>query len=168
MNWSREKLWAVIGGAALVAALTVFFLFYMPLIKKLGAAGAGCRAVEAQLASAQGSLEALKKETRLKSMLGVEAASLAMDELTRAGKSRRVNFISLVPKPAESSNDPAYKILPIEVETSSDYEGLGAFLGSLDDLEKSLVAVKEFEVSPESAEPEKVKTKMVLAMYLGA
>ena len=52
------------------------------------------------------------------------------------------------------------------MELESKYDNLGIFLGLIDDLEKSLVTVKSFNIIPDKKDPVRLKTKVVVNVYL--
>ncbi|MEK6728052.1 MAG: type 4a pilus biogenesis protein PilO [Candidatus Omnitrophota bacterium] len=85
--------------------------------------------------------------------------------MTRLAKSKGVNLISITPKQVKEK-EAHYKILPIEMEIESTYEDLGIFLGALDKLEKSLAIIDSFSVISEKERSLKLKTKLVINMYL--
>jgi len=52
------------------------------------------------------------------------------------------------------------------MEIESTYEKLGVFLGSLDDLEKALVRIKSFDITPDKEDPSKLTTDLSVEIYL--
>jgi Tfp pilus assembly protein PilO len=99
-------------------------------------------------------------------LLRKEEISLAMDEITKAGKSFDVSFISINPREAEAVPGLACRRLPIQIDVRSRYKDFGAFLGSLEKLKKSVVTVRQFAMSRDEAQPSFINSKMLVDVYL--
>lgn len=166
MEWTKQRITIVISTFIGVAGLVLFFSLYLPLGRGLKIRGSECRILETEIGQAQEGLSLFRKNGRGKSLITEEEVSRAIDELTRQGKSLGINFISLTPRQAEKSEGSRFRIFPIEMETESTYEALGRFLGSLDELQKSLVTVGGFDVIPNEGNPSKLKAKLTVQMYL--
>lgn len=164
MEIIKEKLIKIISGAAAIAAIGTYLFLYRPLISRLKIQRLECKSIESEVNQAREAIAALNKKDK-KTILNETGVSAAIDELTREAKSKGVNLISITPGQAKEK-EAAYKILPIEMEIESAYEGLGVFLGSLDKLEKSLVTIDSFSVISEKESPLNIKTKLVINMYL--
>ena len=93
-------------------------------------------------------------------------ASHAIREVTDHGRLNGINFISISPKKVRKEKGSRYKILPIEMEIKSTYEQMGIFLGLLDELEKTLVTVKSFNIIPGKKGPSKLTADLVIYVYL--
>jgi len=166
MELTRERLTALIFIAIAIVAIGLYAFLYRPLIGKLRAGSLECREVETERRHAQEEIESLEAIEVKKVLITEEEVSLAIDELTRVGKSKGIDFVSIRPDKIEKADDAQCKILPVHMEIKSTYEELGAFLGSVDRLRKSLVAVKGFNISFDKEKMEKLNTKLVINMYL--
>ena len=159
MKLSKKTLIIVI---AAVSVFLVLFLLYAPLIGKLNKEGAKCRAAELKVVKARSIVGLMKAAKIKKNLVAEEDASLAMDELTGLGKLKQVNFISITPKNLEKKE--GFGSLSIEMEIKSTYQQLGAFLGALDDFEKSVVVVEGFRASPLVTGGDELKTELTVNM----
>ncbi len=165
MELTKERVVLIIWGAVAVACLGLYLFLYHPLLVKLRLKYAECRLAEEEILTARNNVSILKTNQAGKKFVVLGEVSIAMDELTKKGKSKGINFISITPQPVEKVSG-VYKILPIEMETESTYEALGSFLGCLDELAKSLVTVRSFEVTAEEKDDSKLKMKLMVNMYL--
>ena len=165
IEMGREKWVVVAGAAAVLSFFLIFFIFFGPLSKKIKAKHAEYEAVRLKLSEAQYRVFTMDRKEKPKAMVTVEGLSLAVDELTKQGKSCGINFISITPQAVEAAVE-GTKIFPIEMEIESSYQSIGIFLGALDDLEKSLVTVRRFELMSNETEPLKLKMKLTVAMHL--
>ena len=159
---------AILALATGAVVLILFLLLYLPLMNRLKIRGSECRSLEAEANQARTSLGTLKKAPPAKSLITEGEISLAIDELTKQGKSEGVNFISITPRQTEKSEDSKYRILPIDIEAESSYEALGRFLGSLELLREGLMTVGSFDVSPDSRKPSRIRTRLTVSLYLTA
>ena len=152
-------------GAALAVLFAVYLLLYQPLFSGLKAARQKYSGLEKEVRQARDTLGQRDAGSLPKGLVTEGEISSAIDEVTRAGKRREVNFISLTPKHTEPIKDPRFKIVPIEMETESSFQSLGEFLGSFDDLEKSFVTVEQYEIYPDAKNPALLKARIVIHMY---
>ena len=70
------------------------------------------------------------------------------------------------PQKIQKKNGTEYKILPVTMQIESTFKTLGIFMGSLDDLEKSLVRIKSFDINPDKDKPKVLITDLVVDIYL--
>ena len=166
MELTRKRLIGIIAGAAAIIVLGLYLFLYRPLIARLMTARLNCKTAEAEVLQVRAVVASLKTADIKKGLITEKDISIAIDELTSQGKSKRINFTSITPKKIEKAKDPRYKILPVEMGMESTYKDLGIFLGSLDELEESLVEVRHFKITPHKEDPEKLKTKLVVDIYL--
>lgn len=164
MEITKDKLIKIISGALAIVAIGTYLFLYRPLISKLKKQHLECRTIESEANQAQETIAALKKKDK-KTILNEAGVSVAIDELTRQAKSKGINLISITPRQIKEK-DAHYKILPIEMEIESTYEDLGVFLGALDKLEKCVVTIESFNTATERVEASKLKTKLIIDMYL--
>lgn len=150
-------------GIAIIAFI-FYLILYRPLVRQLKLKSNETKAQEAELLKAQNIVTSMKTIGSRPELVSEDNLSIAIDELTKQGKLHNINFVSIMP--GELIRETVYAILPIEMVLESGYLEFGGFLGSLDELEKSVVKVNEFEVSPQGDEPSKLNTKLMLNMYI--
>ena len=162
----KKRLAIAVFAVTIGVALAVYIIFYAPLLQKLGIEYLKFRSVENRISGCRNIIDSAGK-IRGKRVLPTEREiSLAIDELTGHGRSKGINFVSIRPKEIIKKPEALYKILPIEMEIKSTYRELGALLGSLDDLDKGVIKVKSFGIAPDRKEKNKVRTKLIVDMYL--
>lgn len=166
MPITRQRAAILIGCVLVFLAGWVYALVYRPLLSQLKIQGASCREIENAVLQARSEVTFSKKEGKKIGFIGETEVSLAMEELTRQGKLRGINFISITPRDMVTSEEGGYQILPIEMETESGYESLGLFLGSLDELERGLVTVRGFHVRPVEGKPSRLEADLVVNLYV--
>lgn len=169
---TQEKSIIIITGAVIVIALAVYFIFYAPLIRNLMTDRLKCMSKEFELLECCNIIESAGKTAGERVLISEEDASLAIRALTEHGelakhnKLKGIDFISISPKEIKEVKDAQYKILPVEMEIESTYEEIAVFLGALDDLEKALVKVKSFDITPDKEDPSKLTTDLAVEIYL--
>lgn len=166
MEFTRQRLIMIITAAILIIAVGLYIFLYGPLISRLRVMRLECKTIEADVLQTRSRLASIETIDIKKGLIKEEEISFAIDELTRQGKLEGVNFVSMTPKEIEKREDAPYNILPIEIEIESTYEKLGIFLGSLDKLERCLVTVRNFNITPDKEDPAKLKTKLTVNMCL--
>lgn len=166
MEIPRERLTLVITAAIAAVALGLYLFLYRPVLKELRATRTKYAAMNPELERAQKLAEMLKPIETDRRLISEKDISIAIDELTRLGNAKGINFISMRPGAAEERKDAPYKIMPITIEIESTYEELGIFLGALDDLERSLITIDEFNIISQSDDPVKLKTLLEVHMYI--
>jgi len=167
MELTKERLIIVISAGLAIIALGLYLFLYSPLINKLRKAHSECKRLETEVLQAREATDSLRIKTPKGKLITEEDVSWAIDELTKKGKLARVNFISITPKQTEKPQQTLfYKILPIEIEMESTYDDLGIFLGSLDELENCVVTVRNFNITSTEEGAKKLKTKLMLNLYL--
>lgn len=166
IEWTKERIIiaAVIGG--LVAIIGLYFILYQPLIIKVTRAGRECRSAEGNLKNLRNDIISYKNIDKKRFLINEEDISSAIDELTRAAKIEGINFSSLAPQAVAEADGRGYKIVPVKIELKSSYEKLGKFLGTLDDLERTAVGVREFSVIADKADREMLNISLVINIYV--
>lgn len=166
MELTRERLvWGGISAIA-VMGLGLYSFLYSPLSHQLSSAHRECSAIESEVLHAQDSISSLKLRPPRKGLIAEEEISQAIDELTKGGKSKGVNFISITPRQIEDVKESSHKACPIDIEIESTYEQLGTFLGVLDELGNSIVTITNFNIISAKEGLSKLKTKLTLTMYI--
>ena len=156
----------MIGGVLVISAVSAYFILYAPLIKRISKALDESRALQTELSQTRKLISPYKNETIKAAISDEKGISLTLNELTRYGLPKGIKFVSITPRQIEASQDPRYKIAPIEMEIESSYEALGMFLGSLNKLKTTLVTLRSLTVVPDDKNPMKLETKLVLNAYI--
>lgn len=162
----RERPKVAIVSSAVILIFASYLFLYRPLVNKCRLRGRECRGIEAEILRAREAIDVLKQATTKRTLISEKDISIAIDELTKQGRSKGINFNSIAPGKIEGHGDPKYKILPIDIVVESTYKELAVFLGSLEELEKSLVTVKNINISPGKEKAAKLNTRLTLNMYL--
>lgn len=157
-----------IGVIILVVICGAYFFLYNPLIGGLSAKAAECRSIEGLLLEMRDTIKLAGKSTEERVLLAEKDASLAIDELTKHGKSMGINFISIMPREIIKTSDSQYKILPVEMAVEATDQQFSQFIGLLDELKKSVITIESFDVGPEKESPGKLKATIVIDMYFSA
>lgn len=167
MELAKKKIMIIAAVGIVIFALGTYNFLYAPLINELKAKYLECKNCENDVFYARNLIESVKVVGKDSPLLTEEDISIAIDELTKHGKSRGINFISMTPQEKQKKTEAQYEILPIEMELESTYEELGTFLGSLDEMQNSLITVRSFGVSVFDEEDQrKLETELVVNMYL--
>ena len=138
--------WSIAGIAVSLAAfLGWYFFIYGPFVKELNAARKSYQALTKELSWARQVTSSGQMPEIKEGPVSTADISLAIDELTKDGKRQGIDFISITPGQIRPK-DEVYQIVPLEIESESTYEDLGTFLGSLDELAKSMVVVESLSI----------------------
>lgn len=164
MEITKEKLIKIISGAAAIVIIGTYLFLYRPIISRLKIQHLKCRTIESEANQAREAIAGLKKKDK-KTLLNEADVSAAIDELTILAKSKDINLISITPRQIKEKKA-SCKILPIAMEIESAYEDLGVFLGSLDSLQKCVVTLESFNITPERTGALNLNTKLTIDMYL--
>lgn len=165
MRFPKEHMIGIGIAACAGAILGVYLFLYMPLIHEIKLKGLECRLAESEVSLARSSVAAFRSAAKRNTFIQLEEVSAALDEVTHQGRTSGVSFSSITPGQAERGQG-EYQVLPVDMETVSSYDGLGLFLGALDDLDKSLVTVRTCAVVADDKDPSRVKSKLTLNLYL--
>jgi len=122
--------------------------------------------MENETARARGRVTGFRAEEMKRRFISEAEVSVVIDELARQGKLHRVKFLSLTPGAPEKREGAACRFLPVELMAESGYEGIGRFLGALDEIEKSIVTVGKFTVKSDRADPARLESKLTLHLHV--
>ena len=161
-EWSK-KVTAVTAGAA---AGLFFIVLIMPLWSKAGRLLGEVKALESEMTVAREALDKSKKIKRGADFVSRNDVSRAIDEMARVGAELNINFLATNPQMIERPEGATHAILPIRMEIQSEYKDLGAFLGALEHLEKSLVTVRELSIRGEPAVLPRLTTEIIVEIHL--
>ncbi len=162
---TKQRLVIIVSVAVTIALLGTYLILFRPLINKLKLLHLECRGLETSVLQARDAISSLKLKELKKELVSETDVSLAIEELTKEGKVKGINFISLTPKQIERQQE-SYKMLPIEMELEASYVMLGDFLGKLDDLNRSLVRIRKFNIVLNKLNPKMLTVRLSLDMYL--
>lgn len=162
---TQKRLIIILAAAFGIIALAAYFVFYAPLLSNLRTKFLERGLRETIVFDTRSAVESAGKVYEGRILPTEKNISQAIDELTKHGKLKGVNFISINPKEPKEGGDSEYKILPVEMKIESTYEQLAVFLGSVDELDKSLVRVISFNIIPGEKDPEKTITDLAVNMY---
>ncbi|MBU0759918.1 MAG: type 4a pilus biogenesis protein PilO [Candidatus Omnitrophica bacterium] len=166
MELTKDRAAIIITGVIAVVTLGVYLFLYRPAISKCSEAGCECRMIESEVLRARESMYLLKQDAAKRVFVSENNISVAIDELTKQGRSKGINFTSITPGKIENPGDVGYKILPIDMEIESTYKELAVFLGLLEGLKESLVTVKDIDIASEEIRSAKLRARLILNMYL--
>ncbi|PIQ88627.1 MAG: hypothetical protein COV72_07390 [Candidatus Omnitrophica bacterium CG11_big_fil_rev_8_21_14_0_20_42_13] len=166
MNMAKEKLTSIIVGGIVIGGIILYFSLFRPLMIDLRLAHHDCDSYDNALTQAYEAMEHAKRINNRKELIDEKGVSGAIDELTTMGKSIGINFTSISLREIESAEDGNFRLLPIDFLIESNYKELALFLGSLERLNKGLVVVESFQISPHKVKPEILNTELTLALCL--
>ncbi|MGA2775025.1 MAG: type 4a pilus biogenesis protein PilO [Candidatus Omnitrophota bacterium] len=163
ISFNRNKLIIISVGIA-IAGFILCFVLYMPLVRQLRLKSNDAKTLEAELFKARDTVAYMQTVASRQQLVNEENLFVATDELIKRGGLYHINFVST--RLEEPRREAVYVMLPIYIVLESGYSELGDFLGSLDNLEKSVIKVDEFDLAPSTSEPSKLRAKLTLDMYV--
>ncbi len=166
MELTREKIILLIV-SPIILGLGLFLFLFQPRIKELKIHFLNCSQTEEEVNNVRNLVTAYKSSSQKKVFASEQEISNSIDELARKGKAMGIDFLSITPRAKENSN-PEYQTMQVEMEIESNYRALGAFLGSLDKLERSFLTARGFHVVPrhDGERKGRLRTRLTLVMYL--
>lgn len=160
-----NKRGVMILGAA--GGLILFFVFVIqPLSARIRFKEEEVRLVEQKLEEGRGMIKVAGKWGLAGTLLRKEEISLAMDEMTRAGQSFDISFVSISPREAEAVPGLSCRRLPIQMNVRSQYKDFGTFLGALEKLKRGVVVPRQFVISRDEARPSYIDSEMLVDVYV--
>ena len=169
MKLARANRTIAVISAVVIIVLLGYVIFFFPRVKELRQKYADCKLCESQVVDSRNLIETvsrLDKETGSRMLISEKEAATGIDEFTKYSKSLGVNFISMKPGNIIMPEGMTYKILPIELEIEATGEQFVKFVGTIDELNKAIVTVKSFDITPEKEDDRRLKIVMVIDMYL--
>lgn len=160
--------WAVISG---IVAFIVYAIVFTPLMKQMNVKYAECKRAENEIVSTRNIIDgakALGKSYGSRVLISEKEAASGIEEFTKHAKGLGVNFIYIKPQNTILKKDTPYKILPIEMELEANDSQFVAFMGSIDELKKTIIAVHDFDIKPDAADRTKLRAKITINLYLSA
>ena len=156
---------AVIAAVAVTVVAVAYVFFCRPIMKDVMVKSQTYDVLDAQVRDARGVIASAGKITEERDLLSERDVSVAIDELTRAGKSFAVTFESIRPGELIQGPDPRCKVLPVDITVASADRQMVMFMSALDDLKKNLITITSFDVVPDRDDPTKLKATMTVNLY---
>ena len=164
MAFVRNRLLIGLAAGLAFAGILLYLNLYAPLLTRFQTQREACRLAESEVAEARNLIRAFKAKEIEKTLIQEPQVPETLEEVTRTGNQVGITFASVTPHTPEEGE--GHRLLPIEMELKSSYEGLGQFLGELDDLKGSLITVRDFTITPKSEDPLKLAVRLSLNLYL--
>jgi len=152
----------LIAVGSIIATVIIFYLLISPLFAEVRKIGGEVKALENEMAAARQAIASKGDFQNVGELLTRKQVTLAINEITKAGAVKGINFLSISPQKIVKSNNSKYPVLPISMNIQSEYSDLGIFLGVLED---KIVAVKSFEIDAERHILPQIKTDLVVEVY---
>ena len=169
----KKNIIIITAGLSVIGIIIIYGVFYSPLMRKLSNARAECRKWETRVTDTRDFAKSAGTRKTEDTILTEDDTPLAISELTRLGKLKGVNYISMTPEEGMKKTVLYCEVLPIRIEIESSYGRLGEFLGALDEMKYSLIKVDSLEVTSnkkkgrdDKVDFTRIKTKLLLNMYL--
>ena len=165
----KENQAAVLSLSAVLIIIFAYLVVFAPIANKLRFKYMECCSYESRVAGARSIIEMgrkIDKEYGSRVLISEDQAAAGIEELTRYGKSLGINFISIKPQKIKTEDRTRYSILPLELLLEANGEEFVAFVGSIDELKKTIVTVKSFNITPDKMDRKKLKIDMVINIYL--
>lgn len=158
---------AVVLLSAIGVAVALFYIFFcIPLTAQAQKKAVACWSVERQVLEARNIIAATGNYNGERVLLPEKDAALVISELTKHGRDMGVKITSMAPKDIVADSTEKYKILPIEMKVESSYEAMAEFIGSLGELEQSVIKIKGFDITSQEKNRSRLKANLVLDVYL--
>ena len=149
-----------------VLAGIVFFLFVKPLWVKVSDVSQEVKTLNSQLGSVRESLKGGKNFNKDRHPLSRGEVSVAINEIMEIGASFDIDFFATSPQQIQKLKGSKYPVLPIRLATRSTYENFGVFLGALEDLNKSIVPVRQFKIDRQPIILPEIRIELVVEIHL--
>lgn len=144
----------------------LYFFVFQPLLHQLKIHSAECSRIEREASALRPHVSAFQNQPIEKRLITEKEVTSALNELTRRGNLKGVEFVLLKPQAVEKLEGKPSRILPIETEVRSTYQELAGFLGAMDKLERSLVTVESFTATQGTENISKIRTRLKIQMHL--
>lgn len=148
-----------------IVLLVMYIFLFGPLMKEVKAKSSAYKALSGEVCAARGLIESAGKITDERDLLTEKEVLPAIDELTKHGKSMKINFESIRPREVMQDENSGCRILPVDLAIEGNDAQMAMFMGSLDDLRKSLIIVNSFDIIPDRNDPSKLKATITINMY---
>jgi len=152
--------------SGIVLAGIVFFLFIQPLWARVSGVSQEARVLNDELSSVREALAQSSDFNKDRHPLSRGEVSVAINEIMEAGALLDIDFFATSPQQIQTLKGSKYPVLPIHLEMQSTYENFGVFLGALENLNKSIVTVRQFDIKRKPIILPEIIVELVLEIYL--
>ncbi|MEW6008540.1 MAG: type 4a pilus biogenesis protein PilO [Candidatus Omnitrophota bacterium] len=151
---------------ALSVLIFIISIIYIcvPLLKNLNAVSKLYRREQLEFDRIQKEASLLDN-VKAKNFTDSEHIPAALEELTRKANELGIKF-DAVKQRGLVFLDGNYKILPLSIESTCDFQALGNFLGNLENLKESVTVVDKLEITREKEILPNLKVVLELGMYI--
>lgn len=131
--------------AIVIGLLIALGLLVLPFKKAITRKAQEYKGLQAQLVLGYQNQKIFQRNGIPRKLIGQKDIASVIDSITKEGRSLGLNFKSLSRQEVVDVN-PAYLLLPVQMELEGDYKQVGLFLGALDSLNRALVSVDSFRI----------------------
>lgn len=135
--------------AAAAIVLCGYFAYktvYAPLFKELSAVKARYNEAMSDITRSEKIVQLAREHKSDKRLIKEDEISVAIDEITKLGKDKGLNFVSIKPGDMRDEGAKPYRIQPIDLELTAPPHKMAQFLGSLDELKSGIVRVESLDL----------------------
>lgn len=152
--------------SAVVAVVVVFFLFIRPLWSKASSVSREARVLNDELSGIREALAQGSDFSKDRHPLSRGEVSVAINEIMELGASLDIDFFSTSPQQIQKSEGSKYPVLPIRLQMQSTYKSFGVFLGDLENLDKSIVTVRQFDITRNPMILPEISAELMVEIHL--
>jgi len=152
--------------SGVILAGMVFFLFIKPLWTKATSVSQEVKVLNGELSGVREALAQSSNLNKDRHPLSRGEVSVAINEIMEAGASLDIDFFSTSPQQVQKLKGSKYPVLPIRLAMRSTYEKFGIFLGALENLNKSIVTVKQFNIDRQPILLPEIRVDLVIEIHL--
>jgi len=157
---------AIILISAVAVVGIIFVLFIQPLWSKVSGVSQDVKALNRELSSVRTMIKESKNFSSNRHPLSRGEVSVAINEIMELGASLDIDFFATSPQQIQKTQGSKYPVLPISMELQSTYENFGVFMGALENLSKSIVTVKQFNIERKPILLPKIAVGLIVEIHL--
>jgi len=165
LNFELEKKTLIVLGVMAVAVV-LFIAFVPPLWSRANALSREARTMDSDLGAIRSMLDESRHLNKDRHLLSRGEVSVAMNEIMEMGAALDIDFFETNPQPIQKDPQAGFPVLPITILLQSTYRDFGTFLGGLEDLNMSIVTVKEFNIDRDPIILPDIRVVLVLEIHL--
>jgi len=164
-NIQMNKRTIIFAGAVAVVGI-IFFLFINPLWSKVSNVSQEVKVLIGELSSVRAMIKESKNFSGNRHPLSRGEVSVAINEIMELGASLNIDFFATSPQQIQKIQGSKYPVLPISMELQSTYENFGVFVGALENLSRSIVTVKQFNIERKPMLLPKIAVGLIVEIHL--
>ena len=126
------------------------------------------KAIQADINVAQDIIARSKNSRARPPVIGSGEISLVLDEITKAGKAHRVDFISMQPQAVRKLENVPCSVLPVSLGVESRYKDMALFLGAVIRLENSAVRVSDLKMQADEDILPVIRSSVTLEIFINS